>query len=43
MKLRIDCTQEPCQMILLKDMNCQLCPEGNKKETACNKYKKIIE
>jgi hypothetical protein len=28
-------------MVLLKDMNCQLCPEGNKKNS--NKYKKQLK
>jgi hypothetical protein len=31
MRLRIEWA---CQMVLLKDMNCRLCPEGNKKKGA---------
>jgi hypothetical protein len=27
---------KPCQMVLLKDKNCQLCPEGNKRRIVTN-------
>ena len=41
MKLKIEWVNHAKIMVLLKDMNCQFCPQGNKKKNS-NKYKKQL-